>query len=83
MSCSQPATEVPRLLRLVAESVKEPEAESQEVELKEVPGVADNCIPNSTTYARGGNTQMWNVHTLGIHLLESQLKVQIDQICDL
>ena len=63
LSCSQPATEVPRLLRLEAESVKEPEAESQEVELKEVPGVADNCIPNSTTYAKDGNTQIGHTPT--------------------
>ena len=74
---------MPRLLRLVVEIVKELEAESQEVELKEVPGVVDSHIPYSTTYAKDRNTQKWNDHTWSIHRLESQLKVQIDQICDL
>ena len=43
----------------------------------------DNHIPNSTTYARVHNTRMWNTHTSSIRRLESQPKVQIDQICEL
>ena len=83
LSCSQPAIEVPRPSKQVAKAVKEPEAESQEVGLKEELGVVDNHTPNSTTYAKDRNTQMWNVRTWSIDLLESQLKGQIDQICDL
>ena len=82
LSCSQPAIEVPRPSKQVAEVVKEPEAESQEVELQEELGVVDIHIPNSTTYAMVHITQMWSIHTLSTHRLESQLKVQIDQICD-
>ena len=63
--------------------MKELEAESQEVELKEASGVAESYIPYSTTYATDRNTQTWNNHTLSTRRLESQLKVQIDQICDL